>query len=139
MGWIYGSTAEDMLTGLKIHTRGWRSEACGPDPIAFMGCSPQDSVVHMAQLKRWASGLLDIFLSKHCPIIGTLFGQLQFRQCLAYLWVTNWALRSVPEICYAALPAYCIITNSTFLPKVSTITYTSITITISTYQLQFLA
>ncbi|KAK7324811.1 hypothetical protein VNO77_28666 [Canavalia gladiata] len=117
VGWFYGSTSEDALTGLKIHTRGWRSEVSSPDPIAFMGCSPQDILGVMGQTKRWASGLLDIFLSKHSPILGTLFGKLQFRQCLGYLWVTSWALRSVPEICYATLPAYCIITNSAFLPE----------------------
>lgn len=120
MGWIYGSTAEDALTGLNIHTRGWRSEVCSPIPMAFMGCSPQDNIVSMTQQKRWASGLFDIFLSKHSPILGTLYGKLQFRECLGYLWILTWALRSVPEICYAALPAYCIITNSTFLPKVRT-------------------
>lgn len=117
---MYGSTSEDVLTGLKIHARGWRSEGCGPNPMAYMGCSPRDVICHMAQQKRWSSGLVDICLSKHCPIFSTLFGKLQFRECLAYLWITTWALRSVPEICYAALPAYCIITNSSFLPKVST-------------------
>ncbi|KAK7324813.1 hypothetical protein VNO77_28670 [Canavalia gladiata] len=117
VGWIYGSTSEDVLTGLEMHTKGWRSEVCSPDPMAFMGCSPQDNLGQMAQHKRWSSGLLDIFLSKHCPIFGTLFGKLQFRECLAYIWITNWALRSVPEICYAVLPAYCIITNSSFLPN----------------------
>ncbi|TKY48721.1 Cellulose synthase protein B4 [Spatholobus suberectus] len=117
VGWIYGSTAEDVLTGLKIHTKGWRSEICLPNLIAFMGCSPQDIIIVMVQQRRWASGLFDILLSKHCPIFGTLFGKLQFRQCLGYLWITCWPLRSVPEICYATLPAYCIITNSSFLLK----------------------
>ncbi|XP_058779634.1 cellulose synthase-like protein H1 [Vicia villosa] len=117
VGWLYGSTSEDVLTGLKFHAKGWRSELCSPDPIAFMGCSPQDNLGQMAQHKRWSSGLFDIFLSKHCPIFGTLFGKLQFRECLAYIWITNWALRSLPEICYALLPAYCIITNSSFLPN----------------------
>lgn len=121
MGWLYGSTSEDVLTGLKFHTKGWRSELCSTDPIAFMGCSPQDNLGQMAQHKRWSTGLLDIFLSKHCPIFGTLFGKLQLRECLAYIWITNWALRSVPEICYALLPAYCIITNSNFLPNQVTI------------------
>lgn len=115
---MYGSTSEDALTGLKIHTKGWRSEVCLPDPTAFMGCSPQDILTVVGQTKRWSTGLLDILLSKHCPIFGTLFGNLQFRECLAYLWITTWALRSVPEICYTTLPAYCIITNSSFLPKV---------------------
>ncbi|WJX73823.1 hypothetical protein P8452_57560 [Trifolium repens] len=117
VGWLYGSTSEDVLTGLIFHTKGWRSELCSPDPIAFMGCSPQDNLGQMAQHKRWSSGLFDIFLSKHCPIFGTIFGKLQLRECLAYIWITNWALRSIPEICYALLPAYCIITNSSFLPN----------------------
>ncbi|KAE9585626.1 hypothetical protein Lal_00010002 [Lupinus albus] len=117
VGWIYGSTSEDVLTGLKFHTKGWRSELCTTDPIAFRGCTPQDNIGQMSQHKRWASGLLDIFLSKHCPIFGTLFGKLQLRECFAYIWITNWALRSIPEICYAVLPAYCIITNSSFLPN----------------------
>ncbi|KAL1298882.1 cellulose synthase-like protein B4 isoform X1 [Arachis hypogaea] len=117
VGWMYGSSAEDILTGLTMHTKGWRSESCVTDPIAFMGCTAQDSVVQMAQYQRWGSGLLEIFFSKNCPIFGTIFGKLQFRQCLAYIWVTTWALRSVPETCYALLPAYCIITNSYFLPK----------------------
>ncbi|MED6182627.1 hypothetical protein PIB30_030366 [Stylosanthes scabra] len=117
VGWIYGSTSEDVLTGLKFHTKGWRSEFCTTDPIAFRGCSPQDSVGQMSQHKRWSSGLLEIFLSKHCPIFGTIFGNLELRECLAYIWITTWALRSVPEICYALLPAYSIIINSTFLPN----------------------
>ncbi|KAG4981126.1 hypothetical protein JHK85_035084 [Glycine max] len=117
VGWMYGSTSEDLLTGLKIHTKGWRSEVCSPELSPFMGCSPQDILVVIGQQKRWISGLLDILLSKHCPIFGTLFGKLQFRQCLGYLWITTWSLRPVPEICYAALPAYCIINNSSFLPK----------------------
>ncbi|KAK7272275.1 hypothetical protein RJT34_28772 [Clitoria ternatea] len=116
-GWMYGTTSEDVLTGLKIHIKGWGSEACSPDSVAFMGCSPQDNLCLMTQQKRWAGGLFDILISKNSPIFGTLFGKLQFRQCLAYVWLTSWALRSVFEICYAALPAYCIITNSTFFPK----------------------
>ncbi|MED6182630.1 hypothetical protein PIB30_030369 [Stylosanthes scabra] len=117
VGWMYGSSAEDVLTGLKIHSKGWRSESCGSDPIAFMGCTAQDSIVQVGQYQRWASGLLEVFLGKNCPILCTLFGKLQFRQCLAYIWLTTWALRSVPETCYALLPAYCIISNSHFLPK----------------------
>ncbi|CAJ2663387.1 unnamed protein product [Trifolium pratense] len=117
VGWIYGSTSEDILTGLDIHTRGWRSEICSPDPIAFRGCSPQDNIVTLIQQKRWASGLFDILLSKHNPILGFLCGKLQFREALGYVWLLCWGLRSVPEICYAALPAYCILTNSSFLPE----------------------
>uniref|UniRef100_A0A0V0H2J0 Putative ovule protein n=1 Tax=Solanum chacoense TaxID=4108 RepID=A0A0V0H2J0_SOLCH len=33
------------------------------------------------------------------------------------LQIQLWALRSIFEACYAILPAYCLITNSHFLPK----------------------
>lgn len=115
---MYGSTTEDVLTGLSIHNKGWRSILYSPDPPAFLGCAPTGGPASMTQQKRWATGLLEILLSENCPIFGTLFANLQFRQCLAYFWILSWALRSVPELCYATLPAYSIITNSHFLPKV---------------------
>ncbi|XP_040370074.1 cellulose synthase-like protein H1 isoform X2 [Rosa chinensis] len=117
VGWMYGSTTEDVLTGLSIHNKGWRSIIYAPNPPAFLGCAPTGGPAAMTQQKRWATGLLEILLSKNFPIFGTLFANLQFRQCLAYFWILSWGLRSVPELCYAALPAYSIITNSHFLPK----------------------
>ncbi|XP_028797092.1 cellulose synthase-like protein H1 [Neltuma alba] len=117
VGWLYGSSAEDQQTGLSIHRRGWRSECCTPEPIPFTGCAPRDSISSMVQQKRWASGLLRVLLGPQSPYLGLLFGKLRFRQCSAYLWILNMGLHAFPEICYAALPAYCLITNSTFLPK----------------------
>ncbi|XP_018848465.2 cellulose synthase-like protein H1 [Juglans regia] len=118
LGWIYGSTTEDMQTGLRIHKRGWRSAYCTPNPPAFLGCAPSGGPTTMTQQKRWATGLLEILLSRNCPIFAFLFEKLQWRQCLAYVWLLTWGLRPVFELCYAALPAYCIIADSHFLPKV---------------------
>ncbi|KAL5573383.1 hypothetical protein UlMin_022980 [Ulmus minor] len=118
VGWIYGATTEDIHTGLVIHKKGWRSVQCTPEPPAFLGCAATSGPSSMTQQKRWATGLLEILFSKNFPIFLTLFEKLQFRQCLAYLWLFSWGLRSIFELCYAALPAYCIITNSHFLPKV---------------------
>ncbi|XP_008229979.1 PREDICTED: cellulose synthase-like protein B4 [Prunus mume] len=123
VGWMYGSTTEDILTGLSIHKRGWRSIICSPDPPAFQGCAPTGGPASMTQQKRWATGLLEILLSKNCPVFHTIFANLKFRMFLAYFWVFSWALRSVPELCYAALPAYSIITNTHFLPKGQEPTY----------------
>ncbi|KAL5794123.1 hypothetical protein ACOSP7_002717 [Xanthoceras sorbifolium] len=117
VGWMYGSATEDVLTGLMIHTRGWKSGYCNSDPPGFLGCATSTSIAAMIQQKRWCTGLIEILFSKNNPISGTLVANLQFRQCLAYLYVQFWGLRSIPELCYAALPAYCIITDSNFLPK----------------------
>jgi cellulose synthase/poly-beta-1,6-N-acetylglucosamine synthase-like glycosyltransferase len=117
LGWIYGSTTEDVNTGLMIHKKGWRSVYCKPNPPAFLGCTPMGGPTVMTQQKRWATGLLEILFNQNSPIFATLSGKLQLRQCLLYLWLLLWGIRSIPELCYATLPAYCIITNS-FLPKV---------------------
>lgn len=121
MGWIYGSTTEDIHTGLIIHKKGWRSILCVPNPPAFLGCAPTSGPSCLAQQKRWATGELEILFSKSCPIFFTLFDKLQLRQCLAYMYLLLWGLRPIPELCYAVLPTYAIITNSQLFPKVSTI------------------
>ncbi|KAF5950084.1 hypothetical protein HYC85_012077 [Camellia sinensis] len=118
VGWIYGSTTEDVLTGLTIHGRGWRSAYCSPDPPTFLGCAPPGGPGSMTQRKRWSTGLLKIWFSTKNPLVPTLPGKFQIRQCMAYMWLILWGLRSIPELCYAILPAYCIITDSHFMPKV---------------------
>ncbi|XP_077232455.1 cellulose synthase-like protein H1 isoform X1 [Tasmannia lanceolata] len=119
VGWVYGSATEDVLTGLRIHSMGWASIYCAPDPPAFLGCAPMGGPACLTQQKRWATGLLEIFVSSHSPLIATATKKLRFRQCLAYLLPMVWALRSIPEFCYATLPAFCLLTNTSFLPKVT--------------------
>ncbi|XP_060187847.1 cellulose synthase-like protein H1 [Lycium barbarum] len=119
LGWLYGTATEDVLTGLFIQGKGWRSAYCIPDPPAFLGCAPSGGPASMIQQKRWSTGLFEILFCSKSPIIGTIFGKLELRQCMAYLYIHLWALRSIFEVCYAILPAYCLITNSRFLPKAS--------------------
>ncbi|WOG94312.1 hypothetical protein DCAR_0313605 [Daucus carota subsp. sativus] len=109
---------EDVLTGLGIHRKGWKSMYCTTDPVSFQGCAPTTGPDTMIQAKRWATGFLEILFSSMSPISATIHGKLQFRQCLAYLWIMSWSLRSIPELVYSLLPAYCIISGSHFLPKV---------------------
>nr|GMC77090.1 cellulose synthase-like protein H1 [Ipomoea batatas] len=119
VGWMYGSATEDMLTGITIHSKGWKSAYCAPDPPGFLGSAPTGGPGALTQQKRWATGLMEILICKKSPIISTLFERLQFRQYLAYLWVMVWPIRPIFEICYALLPAYCIINNSHFQPKLN--------------------
>ncbi|KAI4341014.1 hypothetical protein MLD38_025791 [Melastoma candidum] len=118
IGLLYGSTAEDILTRLSIHSKGWRSTYCTPDPPAFMGWAPNGGPAAMTQMKRWASSLLKVPVGKNSPVSAMLFGKLQLRMCMAYVMVLLWAVRSIPETMYALLPASCIITNTHILPKV---------------------
>ncbi|KAF5758817.1 putative cellulose synthase (UDP-forming) [Helianthus annuus] len=118
VGWLYGSTTEDVLTGLSIHGRGWRSAITSPDPLAFLGCAPLTFPSSLTQQKRWIIGLFEILFTDKNPLLLATKGNLWFRQALGYFSFSLWAIRSVFELCYASLPVYCIITGSRFLPKI---------------------
>ncbi|CAK9315542.1 unnamed protein product [Citrullus colocynthis] len=118
VGWQYGSIVEDVLTGMEIHKKGWKSAYITPTPPAFLGCAPSGGPIPLNHHKRAMTGLLEILISKKSPIVTAFSDKLQFRQRLIYLWAYLVGLRAIPEICYAALPAFCLISNSHFLPKV---------------------
>ncbi|XP_006293362.2 cellulose synthase-like protein B3 isoform X2 [Capsella rubella] len=118
VGWLYGSTTEDVHTSVGIHSRGWTSSYISPDPPAFLGAMPPGGQEAMAQQRRWAAGMLEILFNKRTtPFVGMFFRKLRFRQCLAYLYVLVWGLRSIPELFYCLLPAYCLLHNSALFPK----------------------
>ncbi|KAL9259096.1 Cellulose synthase-like protein [Drosera capensis] len=118
VGLRYGSATEDVFTGLRIQSNGWKSIFYSPKPDGFQGSAPADGPAILTQQKRWTTGLLESLCSELSPPLGVIFGKLQLRTCLAYLWCFTWGLRSIPELFYIVLPAYCIITGSTFLPKI---------------------
>ncbi|XP_019101350.1 PREDICTED: cellulose synthase-like protein B3 [Camelina sativa] len=117
IGWLYGSTTEDVHTSLGIHSRGWTSSFISPDPPAFLGAMPSGGPEAMLQQRRWAAGMLEILFSKQSPLIGMFFGKRRFRQSLAYLYAFTWGLRSIPELFYCLLPAYSLLHNSALFPK----------------------
>ncbi|CAN0914442.1 Cellulose synthase-like protein B3 [Linum grandiflorum] len=135
VGWQYGSATEDVLTGLTIHARGWKSVTCIPTPLAFLGCAPTGGPSSLTQQKRWATGLLEILITNRSPLISVITAELLFRQCLGYVWISIWALRSIPELCYSFLPAYCLLTKSNFLPKVQDPGFYIITALLAVYTL----
>ncbi|CBI33665.3 hypothetical protein VitviT2T_021913 [Vitis vinifera] len=50
VGWIYGSQTGDVLTGLKMHARGWRFVYCMPVRAAFKGSTPINLSDHLTQV-----------------------------------------------------------------------------------------
>ncbi|MQM23921.1 hypothetical protein Taro_056991, partial [Colocasia esculenta] len=119
VGWAYGTLTEDIQTGLRIHSLGWKSVALDTNPPAFLGSAPVGGPASMTQYKRWCTGLLETLVGRNSPITATLTKDLGFRQCLAYLLINTWSLRSVPELCYALLAPFCVFSNTTFLPMAS--------------------
>ncbi|KAG2611217.1 hypothetical protein PVAP13_4KG149000, partial [Panicum virgatum] len=118
-GLVYGSVAEDILTGQRIHAAGWRSALMNINPPAFLGDAPTGGPASLTQYKRWATGLQEIILNRNNPILLCISKHLEFRQCLAYLVLDVWPLRVPFELCYTLLGPCCLLANRSFLPKVT--------------------
>ncbi|KAF9611339.1 hypothetical protein IFM89_030128 [Coptis chinensis] len=52
----YGCPVEDVITGLSIHCRGWKSIYCNPTRKGFLGVAPATLAQTLVQHKRWAEG-----------------------------------------------------------------------------------
>ncbi|KAH0887782.1 hypothetical protein HID58_050211 [Brassica napus] len=121
IGWIYGSVTEDILTGFKMHARGWRSVYCMPKLPAFKGSAPINLSDRLNQVLRWALGSVEILFSRHCPIWYGYSGRLKFLERFAYVNTTIYPLTSVPLLLYCTLPAVCLFTNQFIIPQISNI------------------
>lgn len=119
IGWRYGSSAEDALTGFKIHCLGWRSIYFWPTRPAFKGVAPAIALDRLAQRKRIACGLVNILLSRSSPLFYG-FQRLMFLQRIAYLYdCMFYAGISVLVVLYAILHAACLLSAKSLTPKIS--------------------
>ncbi|XP_062212779.1 probable cellulose synthase A catalytic subunit 2 [UDP-forming] isoform X2 [Phragmites australis] len=119
IGWIYGSVTEDILTGFKMHARGWRSIYCMPKLPAFKGSAPINLSDRLNQVLRWALGSIEILFSRHCPIWYGYGGRLKFLERFAYVNTTIYPLTSIPLLLYCILPAVCLLTGKFIIPEIS--------------------
>ncbi|OWM78376.1 hypothetical protein CDL15_Pgr016100 [Punica granatum] len=121
IGWIYGSVTEDILTGFKMHARGWRSIYCMPKRPAFKGSAPINLSDRLNQVLRWALGSVEILLSRHCPIWYGYGGRLKWLERFAYVNTTIYPVTAIPLLMYCTLPAVCLLTNKFIIPQISNI------------------
>ncbi|KAG8055438.1 hypothetical protein GUJ93_ZPchr0001g30616 [Zizania palustris] len=120
IGWIYGSVTEDILTGFKMHCRGWRSIYCMPVRPAFKGSAPINLSDRLHQVLRWALGSVEIFFSRHCPLwYGYGGGRLKWLQRLSYINTIVYPFTSLPLVAYCCLPAICLLTGKFIIPTLS--------------------
>lgn len=72
---------EDLLTGMKLHAKGWKS-AYVPEAL-LIGEGPTNWQAYLNQQMRWVYGCMDI-LFFHAPL---LFRSMSPRQILYYFWL----------------------------------------------------
>ncbi|XP_076953756.1 cellulose synthase-like protein D4 [Bidens hawaiensis] len=121
VGWIYGSVTEDVVTGYRMHNRGWRSIYCLTKRDAFRGSAPINLTDRLHQVLRWATGSVEIFFSRNNAFLASR--RLKLLQRLAYINVGVYPFTSLFLIVYCFLPALSLLSghfivknvNATFL------------------------
>ncbi|THU74470.1 hypothetical protein C4D60_Mb04t33710 [Musa balbisiana] len=121
IGWIYGSVTEDILTGFKMHCRGWKSVYCIPERAAFKGSAPINLSDRLHQVLRWALGSVEIFLSRHCPLWYGYGGNLKWLERFAYTNTIVYPFTSIPLLAYCTIPAICLLTGKFIIPTIDNI------------------
>ncbi|KAG9445768.1 hypothetical protein H6P81_011896 [Aristolochia fimbriata] len=119
IGWIYGSVTEDILTGFKMHCRGWKSVYCIPERPAFKGSAPINLSDRLHQVLRWALGSVEIFLSRHCPLWYGYGGKLKWLERFAYTSTIVYPFTSIPLLAYCTIPAVCLLTGKFIIPTLT--------------------
>ncbi|XP_062109097.1 cellulose synthase-like protein D1 [Humulus lupulus] len=109
IGWIYGSVTEDVVTGYRMHNRGWRSVYCITKRDAFRGTAPINLTDRLHQVLRWATGSVEIFFSKNNALLATR--RLKFLQRVAYLNVGIYPFTSIFLVVYCFLPALSLLSG----------------------------
>ncbi|KAA8537264.1 hypothetical protein F0562_027049 [Nyssa sinensis] len=118
MGLKYGCPVEDVITGLAIQCRGWKSMYFNPERKGFVGVAPTTLLQTLVQHKRWSEGDFQIFFSKYCPFVyghGKIPLQLQASYCIFLLWAPN----CLATLYYVAVPSLCILRGIFLFPKLS--------------------
>ena len=117
MGMMYGCPVEDVITGLSIQCKGWRSIYFNPPKKCFLGMGPLTLGQFLVQHKRWSEGMFQIFISKYCPFIYG-HGKIKLRLQMAYSLYLLWALISLPMLYYVIFPSLYLLKGIPLFPKV---------------------
>ncbi|XP_050371387.1 cellulose synthase-like protein E1 [Argentina anserina] len=118
MGLKYGCPVEDVITGLSIQCRGWKSVYCNPTRQAFLGVAPTTLPQTLVQHKRWSEGDFRILVSKYSPALyghGKISLGLQLGYCCYCLWAPN----CLAVLCYSILPSLYLLRGISVFPQIT--------------------
>uniref|UniRef100_A0A803MWN5 GOLD domain-containing protein n=1 Tax=Chenopodium quinoa TaxID=63459 RepID=A0A803MWN5_CHEQI len=117
MGLRYGCAVEDILTGLSIHSRGWKSVFLNPKRKAFIGMAPTTLIDTLVQHNRWSEGWLQIMLY-NCPLI---YGRprISLGHQLGYCHFCLWACNCWSTLYYCVIPSLYMLKGISLFPKIT--------------------
>ncbi|KAJ6423706.1 hypothetical protein OIU84_024641 [Salix udensis] len=118
MGLKYGCPVEDVITGLSIQCKGWKSAYLNPERKAFLGLAPSTLPQVLVQHKRWSEGDFQILLSKYSPA-WYAHGRISLGLQLGYCCYCLWAPNCLATLYYSIIPSLCLLKGISLFPQVS--------------------
>ncbi|KAM0936503.1 putative cellulose synthase (UDP-forming) [Dioscorea sansibarensis] len=137
IGLKYGCPVEDVITGLSIKCRGWKSIYFNPPRIGFFGLAPMTLSQTLVQHKRWSEGDFQIFLSKYNPFLFG-HGKIKFGLQMCYSVYCLWAPCSLPTLYYSTIPSLALLNSIPLFPDMKSIwfiPFTYVIVTTSVYSI----
>ncbi|KAJ4830301.1 hypothetical protein Tsubulata_048123 [Turnera subulata] len=119
VGFMYQSVVEDFLTGFTLHCKGWRSVYLDPSRPQFLGSSTTNLNDLLTQGTRWASGLVEVGISRFCPLLyGTKRMSTLQSMCYAEFALSP-LLYCLSLLSLATVPQLCMLNGIPLYPKVA--------------------
>jgi len=116
VGLKYGCAIEDIITGLAIKCRGWKSIYLNPERKSFLGLAATTLADTLVQHKRWSEGDLQVMLN-YCPL---WYGRnkISLALQLGYCHYGLWALNSLATLSYCTIPSLYMLKRIPLFPQV---------------------
>ncbi|GLT42236.1 hypothetical protein SLA2020_162490 [Shorea laevis] len=120
VGFRYRSVAEDYFTGFMLHCKGWRSVYLSPSRPQFLGTGVTNLNDLLVQGTRWGSGVVEVGISRFCPLIYGPQQGLPLLQSMAYAELAIFPLLYCLSLwCFATIPQLCLLNGIPLYPEVS--------------------
>ncbi|CAL5337481.1 unnamed protein product [Camellia sinensis] len=123
VGFLYFSVAEDYFTDfINLHGKGWISVYCDPARPGFLGSSTTNLSDLLVQGTRWSSGLVEVAISRFCPLI---YGPKQKKKKISvlermcYAELAFFPFYFIPLWCFATIPQLYLLNGIPLYPEVS--------------------
>ncbi|KAG2717853.1 hypothetical protein I3760_03G193100 [Carya illinoinensis] len=118
VGLKYGCPTEDVITGLAIQCRGWRSIYFNPERKGFLGLAPTTLLQALVQHRRWSEGHFQMLVSRYCPLVYG-YKKIPLKLQLSYCPYLLCAPNCLATLYYVAVPSLCLLRGIPLFPKIS--------------------
>ncbi|CAJ1971519.1 unnamed protein product [Sphenostylis stenocarpa] len=118
IGAVYGCLVEDMITGIRIQSQGWKSVYYNPPVKGFLGNAPTNLLHTLVQFKRWGEGHIQFALSEFRPN-WFVNRQINLALQMGYCHFNYFPTISLPLLYYCIVPSLYLLQGISLFPKIS--------------------